>query len=361
MKKIYTSIFTFMMVFVTSACNLLSFSNQTQPTNTEIFAEIKPVTEEFYAVYFTDPESPNAESYRGGPDRFLAEAIRNARLSVDGAIHNLNLWSIRDALISAHESGVSVRLVVESDNLDSTEIQQVQDSGIPVLGDRRESRMHNKFVVIDGIETWTGSMNFTVTDGYLNNNNLIKIRSSRLAENYRTEFDEMFIKDMFGDNIMSNTPHPAITVSDTLIENYFSPDDGVSQHILRQIKEAQESIYFLAYSFTSDQIAAAMLERAAEGVTIAGVFEESQYYANTGTEYDRFMETGLDVRLDGNKRNMHHKVMIVDEKIVVLGSYNFSKSAEKRNDENVLIIHNPLIALLYLEEFDRIYTNSPVR
>jgi phosphatidylserine/phosphatidylglycerophosphate/cardiolipin synthase-like enzyme len=52
---------------------------------------------------------------------------------------------------------------------------------------------------------------------------------------------------------------------------------------------------------------------------------------------------------------MHHKVFIIDGQIVVTGSYNFSRSAEERNDENLLVIHNAAIASLYQDEFDKIY------
>ena len=79
------------------------------------------------------------------------------------AIHFLDLWSIRDALIDAHRRGVAVRLVTESDNMHVPEIQEVREAGIPVLGDRREGRMHNKFVVIDRQEVWTGSLNLFIS------------------------------------------------------------------------------------------------------------------------------------------------------------------------------------------------------
>jgi phosphatidylserine/phosphatidylglycerophosphate/cardiolipin synthase-like enzyme len=61
------------------------------------------------------------------------------------------------------------------------------------------------------------------------------------------------------------------------------------------------------------------------------------------------------VRLDGNPKSMHHKVIIIDGQIVVTGSYNFSKSAKTRNDENTLILHNSEIAKLYLDEFERVW------
>ena len=98
-----------------------------------------------------------------------------------------------------------------------------------------------------------------------------------------------------------------------------------------------------------------MLARSNAGVTVSGVFEQSQYRANTGTEFDLFRLNKLDVRLDGNPRNMHHKVIVIDRSTVVTGSYNFSASAEKSNDENTLIIHDPEIAALYLAEFERVF------
>ena len=67
-------------------------------------------------VFFSDPQRADAVSHRGGPDEALA-AIDGARISVDATLHDLNLWSIRDALLDAHARGVQVRLVVESDNL----------------------------------------------------------------------------------------------------------------------------------------------------------------------------------------------------------------------------------------------------
>jgi len=313
-----------------------------------------PLFRELLTVYFSDPDSPTAGSYRGGPDENLAAAIDEARSSVDAAIYHLNLWSIRNALIAAHERGVTVRVVTESDNLDEDEIQDLINVGIPVVSDRRESLMHNKFVIIDSHEIWTGSMNFTVNGAYKNDNNLIQIRSSRLAENYIEEFEEMFADDFFGDYIVDNTPHYSLTIQGTRVDTYFSPDDSTATEIINLIRGADESIYFSAFSFTSDPIAEALIQKSELGITVTGIFEESQYHSNRGGEYDNLLEAGLDVRLDGNPRNMHHKFFIIDEEIVITGSYNFSRSAEERNDENTLIIYNAEVAKLFLTEFNRI-------
>jgi phosphatidylserine/phosphatidylglycerophosphate/cardiolipin synthase-like enzyme len=313
------------------------------------------VVSDWYTVYFTEPANPAASSYRGGPDKDLAEAIDQARVSVDMAIYDLNLWSVRDALIRAHRRGVGVRVVTESDNMDEQEVQELKEAGIEVLGDRQEGLMHHKFVILDRTEVWTGSMNFTTGGSYLDNNNIIRIRSSKLAEDYTHEFEQMFVDDHFGTIKSPGTPDPTMTVNGSLIEVYFSPQDGTRATIQSVINSAQESIYFMAYSFTSDALAEALIERAEAGVTVAGVFDIDQYHSNLGTEFDTLSNAGIDVRLDGNPRLMHHKVIIIDEQIVITGSYNFSNNAEYKNDENTLIIHNKDIAAQYLAEYQQIY------
>jgi phosphatidylserine/phosphatidylglycerophosphate/cardiolipin synthase-like enzyme len=274
------------------------------------------------------------------------------------AIYDLNLWSIRDALIAAHRRGVDVRVVTDSDNVDEQEIQELKDAGIEVLGDRHESLMHDKFVVIDRLEVWTGSMNFTTGGGYTDNNNLIRLRSSKLAEDYTHEFEQMFVDDHFSTDKTPGTPNPTVTVNGSQIEVYFSPEDGVLEHILNAVNAAQESIYFLAYSFTTDELAKAMIERAKAGVTVQGVFDKDQYHSNAGTEFDTLHNAGIDVWLDNNPRLMHHKVIIIDQQVVITGSYNFSNNAEYDNDENTLIIHNQEIAGQYMIEFQQIYDLS---
>jgi phosphatidylserine/phosphatidylglycerophosphate/cardiolipin synthase-like enzyme len=346
------------LIFTLAACE--------SPATPTIYSSSIPTTPiasqtpdtSWYDVFFSDPTDPNAERLRGGPDRALANAIHQARMSVDVAAYDLNLWSIRDALLDAHHRGLTVRMVTDSDNLDGPEIQDLRLAGIQVLGDRREGLMHNKFLVIDRQDVWTGSMNLTINSAYRNNDNLVHIRAPRLAEDYTVEFEEMFINDQFGPGSPANTPYPKLKVGGTNLEVYFSPDDGVQEQIIRLIQDAQESIVFLAYSLTSDEIAGALIERAQAGVNVAGVMETAQVQSNRGGEFDKLRQAGLGVRLDSNPDNLHHKVIIIDSQTVITGSYNFSKNAEFYNDENVLVIHDPQVAMLFLEEFARLFQTA---
>jgi len=336
---------------------------------TEFVVTPTVLTADWFQVYFTNPADPMAEDYAGGPDEALADAIHAARLSLDVAVYSLNLWSIRDAILDAYRRGVDMRIVMESDNMDSDEAQALIAAGIPILGDRREGLMHNKFVVIDRQEVWSGSMNFTTGGAYQDNNNLFRIRSLEIAQDYTQEFNEMFVEDKFGPDVVADrvgtaeglpahSPYPSLTIGDTTLEIYFSPNDGVAARLVTLIQSAQESIYFMAYSFTSNDIGAAMMERAEAGVTVTGVMDEGQVNSSQGSEYDPFRQAGLDVRLDGNPGLMHHKVIIIDRNIVITGSYNFSASAEEVNDENLIVIYNADIAAQYLAEFMRIYAQA---
>jgi phosphatidylserine/phosphatidylglycerophosphate/cardiolipin synthase-like enzyme len=325
----------------------------TQPVNTD------GVTNDHLQVYFTDPSAPHSQDYRGGPDGILANEIDEARLSVDVAAYSFNLWSIRNALIHAHQRGVVVRMVMESDNMDVPEVQQILDAGIPIIGDQHEGLMHNKFIVIDRSVVWTGSMNFTVGGAYRDNNNLVRIQSAKAAKDYTSEFEEMFIHHLFGPDVLPNTPYPKIDLDGIPIEIYFSPDDKVAARILALIKIATTNISFMAYTFTSNDIGEAIIQKSQTGVSVAGVMDESLVNGGEGTEYDPFKQAGLNVRLDGNGVGlMHHKVIIIDRRIVITGSYNFTASAEKSNDENVVIIYDSTLANKYMDEFQRIYNQA---
>jgi phosphatidylserine/phosphatidylglycerophosphate/cardiolipin synthase-like enzyme len=364
-RKFARSQFYFVLlttVLVLSAC--VRFIPDAPTSSPNVHAEVpsKAVTGPSVGgiqIYFTDPTAVHATDYEGGPDEVLVAALDQARLSVDMAAYSLNLWSIRNALIKAHKRGVVVRLVMESDDMDNQEVQQIKDAGIPIIGDQHQGLMHNKFIVMDRLDVWTGSMNYTTGGVYQDNNDLIHIRSIPVAQNYSNEFNQMFTYHLFGPDKIAGTPNPKVSIDGIPVEIYFSPEDKAANRILELIRGAQTSVNFLAYSFTSHDIGEAIMERAQAGVVVKGVMDHGQVKSTKVTEYDPFRQAGLDVRLDGNLDGlMHHKVIIIDQKIVITGSYNFTASAETTNDENVVIIFSPEVAVRYMEEFQRVYQQA---
>ena len=267
--------------------------------------------------------------------------------------------------MAAHERGVRVRFVTDSDDVDEGAVRQLVRAGIPVVEDERGAIMHDKFVIIDSQVVWTGSWNLTENGTYRNNNNAMRIVSAALAENYTSEFDEMFIDRAFGPTSASDTPHPEVVIARpeigerVRIDNYFAPEDGVLDRILELVEGAGESIRFMAFSFTDDRLGEVLKRQSKAGIEVQGVFEAR----GSDTEYSEYGRLScarplLDVLTDGNPYILHHKVIIVDDKIVILGSFSFREGANELNDENVLFIHDRDVAALYRGEFERMYQQA---
>jgi phosphatidylserine/phosphatidylglycerophosphate/cardiolipin synthase-like enzyme len=305
-------------------------------------------------VLFTAPQSEDGETLFGGLDARLAEAIDTAQENVDVAAYDFDLAPVADALVRAAERGVRVRLVSDSDYADELGPRTLRQAGIPVVFDNREPFMHNKFAVIDGDAVWTGSWNLTENGTYRNNNNVVILTSEQLATNYTTEFEEMFDDRAFGASSPDAVPYPQIDLDGVRVETVFEAEGNVRARILSLLAEADASIYVMAFVFTDDELAQALIDRHHDGIDVIAVVE-ARNVESPGSDYDKLRRAGVEVLEDGNPYIMHHKVMIVDEAAVVTGSYNFSASAADRNDENSLILHSPEIAAQYVEEFWRVY------
>ena len=362
----------FVATLVLASVYLLGSGEPAQPGE---YSEAMPVAEEWAVsggeedsilVFFTDPQYPDDPAdHQGGLEEVLEADIARAQSTVDVAAYRFDLQSVADALVEAHEYGVRVRLVTESDNADEPAVRQMKGAGIEVVEDEQEALMHNKYVVIDERIVWTGSWNLTESGTYRNNNNAVRIVSDLLAENYTVEFEEMFEDRQFGSASPADTPYRQVIVENgdrdggIRIESYFAPEDQVAEKVLALVKEAEESIRFMAFSFTHDGLGNAMMNQDEAGLTVQGVFEErgaDLEYSEFGRMYSA--QPRMDVRLDGNTYMMHHKVIILDNETVVLGSFNFSKSADEMNDENVLVIYDRDIASLFRAEFKRMYREA---
>ncbi|NPA80576.1 MAG: phospholipase [Thermotogae bacterium] len=286
------------------------------------------------------------------PDRKLVSFIRSAKRYVHMAIFELELDGVVEALIDAKRRGLDVAVVMDDRMKRKWAAKRLKEAGIPVVFDNREPYMHNKFVVVDGKAVWSGSMNFKESSVFRNDNNAFIIYSPAVAQNYEKEFQEMFRDRLFGPESPRNT-HCCFKVAGNYLENYFAPEDSIARRIVQLIRDAKRSVRFAAFSFTDDDIGKAIADAHRRGLKVVGVIE-ARSVRNKGSEYRRLRRAGVEVYKDGNPYIMHNKYIIIDDSIVITGSYNFSTSARKRNDENVVIFFTPSIAERYIDNFNRI-------
>lgn len=310
-------------------------------------------------VYFSEVWS-TPQANKANPKNIAEHCVRfidAARSTLDVCGFEIDNERIIDAVLRAARRGVRVRVVTDSDYLEEAGPRAFLQAGIPVLSDQRSALMHNKFLVVDNQAVWTGSFNFTENCAYKNNNNAVSIQFSRLAANYAEKFRWFWEYKKFGGRPFptARIPYPVIRMDDgTVVENYYSTHDGVDRKVIARLQDARRSIKFMAFSFTHEGIAGALIERAEAGVSVVGVVEARQN--SRSSEMERLANVrGVEVLPDGNKYNMHHKVFIIDDAVVITGSYNFSTSATKDNDENLLVIHNRKVAERFADEFARVH------
>ena len=335
-----------------------------QPSNTPDIAAptVASASSTWWEVYFTDPihvTDPN--NWQASIEGRLIEKINAAQTSIHIASFEFDLTPVADALIAAKQRGVDVRWVtddeegLESDtNPGRGQFAMLQKAGIEVRSDTRSALMHNKFWIFDNQTVWTGSTNITQNGIFKQDNNTLVIQSPELALIYENEFQEMW-DGMFGPRSPSQLSDQALTIDGSPILVVFTSEDkAIEKAIIPVVQSAGSSIRFMAFSFTDFPLAEAMIERSQNGVDVEGVFEKVGSDTNA-SELRTLHCANVPVRRDGNPSFLHDKVIVVDERIVITGSLNFSSSAENSNDENVIIIDNENIARLYMQEFERVW------
>ena len=297
-----------------------------------------------FEVYFTTPDN-HIENH-------LIEKINGAKSSINLAVFEFDLDNVKNALIKAHQRGVRVQIVYDDEHTkDDPQMTELISSGIKAIPDERSAFMHNKFFVIDSLCVWTGSFNLSVNASTKNNENAIYLCDQKLAQNYETEFSEMFVGN-FGSKSPANTPFQLLNLFDSPSQNYFAPEDQVMDKVIREVSRAKVSVHFMAFSFTDDDLGDALKNLQNNGVNVIGIFE-SRGADTDSSECQKLLRGGSDVRLDGNPYTFHHKVIILDGHLVIFGSFNFSQNANQSNDENLLIIDSQNLATSFEEEFQK--------
>lgn len=310
-------------------------------------------------------------------DDTLVAYFGRAQETIDVAIYNTtSSSSVADysaALNEAHNNGVRVR-VIYNGSTSNTAIPDLHpdierlESPEPDFPDGH-GLMHHKFFIFDAHSSnpdlpivWTGSTNLTTQQINTDANHVVITQDQSLAMAYTMEFEEMWggsgdapdlQNSRFGPFKTDNTPHH-FNINGKHVECYFSPSDGVNDRIAQAINEAEDDLIVNTMLITRNDLADAIIDRFNAGV-------QTGVLVNTITQTSTF--NTLEDAIGGSLAEyssvtgmLHHKAMFANaisgnNPYVLTGSHNWSSSAELRNDENTLIIHDEKIANLFLQEF----------
>ncbi|MBL7818427.1 MAG: T9SS type A sorting domain-containing protein [Saprospiraceae bacterium] len=303
----------------------------------------------------------------------LVSYITNAKSSIDVAMYNNGSTAVVQALKNAAARGVRVRYITDLQTNNAV-LADTTGFGFTVFKKPTADLMHNKFFIIDADSvntSWvmSGAMNLTTGQIYQDYNNMIFVQDKSLALIYRMEFEEMWggsgIKPnpttaKFGSNKTDNTPKQ-VKLAGKLCEVYFSPTDETSLAIINTLNTADVDLEMSLLILTYFDLGTTINNAQRRGVQVRGLIDQDT--VGSSSQINFLQRNGVNIKLfraGGSSTIYHHKLAIIDAKpagansdpTVITGSHNWTNTAETRNDENILIIHDPSVANIYLQEFE---------
>ena len=300
----------------------------------------------------------------------LLDNINNSKESIDFAIYGLgNIPKIENALKSASKRGVKIRYVVDED-ANHENIYDRTDNLKEALPDYKtdyfegESKkfndfiMHNKFFIFDKGTVWLGSANISETDlSGFSANNVIVIKSKELAKIYEKEFEKMFNGNFHTHK--KSTPSNEIFVDSTPIKAGFSPEENViTNYIIPIVNNAEKSILIETFIFTHKGLSESLIQAKKRGVDVK-IIVDATSASSSYSLVKKLRQNGIQVKVENYAGKMHMKTLIIDDEYFISGSMNLTKSGEKYNDENMLIIKNKDIVKQATGFFNYIWKQIP--
>lgn len=293
------------------------------------------------------------------------------------------------------DRGVTVRLnLYEQTMLDPTYLidDELKAAGFDVLlvpnlrSPTGTSSLHTKFTVVNDELIVTGSANLSASASLANHEHVVICKNKDLATVYKTEFEEQrkaekkmrqamtpaewttfqqqktFPADWTG--ARANALSTALRAIDKKAQNpldvvrsYFSPDDVCETVAVREIQKATKSVRVAMYSFVSSALGRALVDAARRGCEVTVIADDHMQSIDAAEAVNSMLEGEPNIRYIkahnslGNYSSIHHKYGIIDEKVVLGGSFNWTVQANRYNDENLIVVSSPALAKRFTGDF----------
>ncbi len=273
--------------------------------------------------------------------RFIEEAV----VSLDLCVYDIGDPEILSLLAEKVSQGLRVRVVTESDNLAA--LRSISREAETISDDAR-GLMHCKYMIADGRKVWGGSTNLTTTSLDNHYNDVFIVSDRLLVKRFQDHFEHC-AKGLFkGERPPSKEKHSI----------YFSPEDLPFEALMTVLSSAREEVLIGIYAFSDYRIAHFLKVLSAHGVDIF-VFADRDW--NQGSPYSQSVEVDRYTLLRYDlldKGLMHQKFIVVDRSVVLFGTYNFTASAETKNDEFLIVSRETDVVDRYRERFFELWKAS---
>lgn len=327
----------------------------------------------------------NGRETEGNVDfsELISNQIHNTEKTIDLAVMYLEDLRIIEALKKADQKGIKIRIVTDQEefialkeSLTGTNIEVIENNGGLVDEEygTEKSIMHYKFGLFDAeLEDkailLTTSANWTDKGFITNANNLVTIQDQPLVQAYLDEFEQMWDGKFNRDKDLTKHRGEIFEIDGRIVELWMSPcEDPFTSFQMRYVNlfnEAKESIYFATFNFTLPRLSQELEKKYKEGLDIRGLANDGSWDINgsvffdmRGVEHFREFTPWTEIPYEGirhdaidGEQNLHYKYFVIDNNIAITGASNPTVSAVFTNDEDILVIHDPLIANEFNQNF----------
>jgi len=186
-------------------------------------------------------------------------------------------------------------------------------------------------------------------------NNVEKLRE--LTDEVALEFStkETFFKTYKALNDLITNEY--MMAKPSVLECHFFPDEAKEDSVINMIRTCKFKIDIAIFSLTNNKIFAAILELWECGIDIR-VITDDECCKQLGSDIFKLAADGIPIKTDDSERyHMHHKFAVIDEALLITGSFNWTTQAVKNNQENVIFFENKEVAMEYTKEFDKLWKN----
>jgi len=136
----------------------------------------------------------------------------------------------------------------------------------------------------------------------------------------------------------------------TISSAHFSPGNSCRNKIISLINGSKDKLDICVFTISDNRITESIIKAHKRGIELA-VISDNDKANDRGSDIERLTSNGINVILDNSSYHMHHKFMIVDEKILLSGSFNWTRSASEYNEENLSVTYDKELVVLYGKEF----------
>ncbi len=135
---------------------------------------------------------------------------------------------------------------------------------------------------------------------------------------------------------------------------FFSPGTSCRDAIIHQLNTATSNVKICVFTISDDVITEGIIKAKRRGLNIL-ILSDNDKLFDLGSDIIRLADEGIEIKVDNTSNHMHHKFMLVDDKILVNGSYNWTRSAAKYNQENLIVTSDAELVGLFRKEFDKLW------